>query len=572
MKRRLDRLSDAAFDVLVVGGGITGAFVAWDATLRGLSVALVEKGDFGEATSSASSKLIHGGIRYLQQGYVGKVRESIVERRAFLRIAPHLLRPIPFLIPTYGRAMRGRAVLSAGMTAYELIGADRNAGMPKASRVEGFRGYGRSEALELEPFLPPDGLTGAVVFPEWHLHDSERMTLACVSGAARRGAVVANHARVVDFLGPEGRVEGARVVDSIGGGEFDVRARVVVNAAGPWAFDLLSRRFRGGVDGMSGMAHSKGCHVIVDRVTNGHAVALATRMVNESIVNRGGRHIFLIPWRDRTLIGTTNVPHEGAPDDLRVTERDVDEFVEEIRSAIPAADITRERVQYAFGGLYPLVDTEVQNTVYQGTGKYRILDHARTDGMEGLVTALGAKYTTARRAAEKCIDRVVSKLGASARPCTTVTTPVEGGDLVDREAAVTAAIAEAPSGLEEDSVRNMVYNYGANWRNVVEGVADERGGTPVPGPAGTVSGPAGTDRVAPDRPTTGAEILWAVREEMAMSLADVVFRRTGLGTIGRPGGDCLQACARLMANELGWTEAQIEHELGEVEAMFSRVS
>ncbi len=556
MKRDLARLADNEWDVIVVGGGITGALVAWDATLRGLSVALVEKGDFGEATSAASSKLIHGGIRYLQQGQIGKVRESIVERKAFLRIAPHLVRPVPFLIPTFGRGMRGRAVLAAGMSAYEVVGADRNAGMPKRMRVEGFRMLGRSEALECEPHLPSEGLTGAVVFPEWHMDNSERMTLAFVAGAAGRGAACANRAEVVGFLGRDDCVEGVRVEDRLDGEQLHIRGRIVVNAGGPWAFGILGRGPAAGGDWGRRMAHSKGCHVVVDPVTNGHALALATRMENESLVNRGGRHIFLIPWRGRTLIGTTNVPHHGPPDAMEVTARDIDDFVEEIRSAIPAADITREQVQYAFGGLYPLVDTDVQETVYQGSGRYQILDHAETDGVAGIVTALGAKYTTARSAAEKCVDVVLRKLDRAA-PCTTAITPVVGDSARDREDLFGEALREAPAGVAEDSIRELVVHHGPGWSRPLEAAADE---------------PSLLEPVAESRSTLGAEVRWAAREEMAGTLADVIFRRTGLGTIGNPGSECLRKCAGILAAEHGWTAERTQQETAEIEATFERLN
>jgi glycerol-3-phosphate dehydrogenase len=427
--------------------------------------------------------------------------------------------------------------------------------MPPGQRVDGHRRLSRREALAAEPLLPAEGLTGAVVFPEWHMYSSERMTLAVVESAVARGAAAANEAEVVGFLGDERRVEGVRVADRLTGEPFEVRSRIVVNAAGPWAFDLLARRAGADASIARRMAHSKGCHVVVDAITGGHALALATKMANESLVNRGGRHIFLIPWRDRTLIGTTNVPHEGPPDALAVTEKDVDDFVAEIRTAIPAADVTRDRVQHAFGGLYPLVDTEVQVNVYQGSGKYRIVDHGSTDGVDGLVTALGAKYTTARRAAEKGVDLVVAKLGTPARPCATPSTPLVGGGEPDRERLLEAARRDPVAGVGEDSIADLVYNHGTGWREPLAAAADD---------------PDLATPVAPGRPTTGASVRWAAREEMANRLADVVFRRTGLGTIGHPGSECLRKCARILGDELGWSETRREEEVAQVEAMFRR--
>ena len=556
LQRNLPELMGRPFDLVVIGGGITGAFTAWDAALRGLSVALLERGDFGGATSAASSKVIHGGIRHLQKGEIGRVRESIRERAVFARIAPHLVHRVPFLIPTYGHGMRGKEVLRAGMLAYEVlaIGQNRHLGDPER-RIARHQVLSRRDVLALEPGLEPRGLTGGVRYEECHLYSSERMTLAVVQAAAAAGAVVANYVEVSGFLRAGERISGvrardrlpvlARGGDGVGEPEFEIQAKLVANITGPWApqVDALlnrqpARRF----------ALSKGCHLVTRPITRSGAVAFATAHKHEGIVNRGGRHFFVIPWRGCSLIGTTNVPYSGDPAAVGVTEKDVSDFLVELNAGFPAGALTRGDVRHAFAGLYPLVDKEVRSEVYQGASKYEIYDHA-PDGVQGLITVIGAKYTTARNLARQAVDLVCQKRGEKAPVARTAATPVAGGEferVSDLLAAVRQDRAWGGAALEEDIAQDLACNYGADYRLVTAEI--ERA-------------PEARARLTADRPTIRAMVRHAVKREMALRLSDVVFRRTGLGTIGHPGDAALHVAAAIMAEELGWDAPRIEREL-----------
>lgn len=557
MKRDLRRLTDTSFDLLVVGGGISGAIVAWDAVLRGLSVALLEKADFGAATSSASSKLIHGGVRYLQQGQLHKTRESLLERRAFLRMTPHLLRRVPFLIPTYSGLLRGRPLLAAGMGVYELLGLDADAGLPAGRCIPRFRLLDREGLLAREPAVPSSGLTGGILYDECQMESSERTTLAFVASAAARGAEVANYVAVDELLRDGDRVCGARAQDLLSGEKLEVRARMVANVTGPWALRLIESMVHG--RRAPELSYAKGCHIVTRPLTRGHALALATGMQNEALINRGGRHVFLIPWRGHTLVGTTNTPHRGRPDDVRVLESDVALLLEELRSALGGAAPSRDDVLHAYAGLYPLIDTRVRESVYQGSGRYRLYDHGRRDGVEGLVTAIGAKFTTARRVAERCVDLVFLKLGRTPPPCTTASTPVAGGELEEVDEALRGAAGEPAPRSEEslrepridaESLRELVCHHGARYRELLALAAQDA---------------ALAERVSPERHTLRAAVVFAAREEMAMKLGDVVFRRTGLGTLGHPGRPCLEDCASILASQYGWTPSRVRAEIEEVE-------
>jgi glycerol-3-phosphate dehydrogenase len=554
MRRSPERLGDREFDLLIVGGGISGACLAHDAALRGLSVALVEKSDFGAATSAASSKLLHGGIRYLQQLQIGKVRESARERAAFLRIAPHLIRWVPFIVPTFSDLLRGRAVLSAGMTVYGLLCRGQDDAIRDPSRrVPRSRFLTRSTLLDQLPSLAGlKGLTGAHALYEAHMHSSERMTLAFVKSAAASGAEVANHVRVEALLRDGARVRGARVRDLVSGNQIDVRARVVANAAGPWLARLNEElhldRLRRDIT-----SFSKGVHIVTRELISGAAIAFPTRRRGKTLVDRGGRHMFVIPWRDHSLIGTTDSPFAGGLDDVAPAERDVEELIGEVRAALPNAGLTAGDVRFAYAGLYPLTEKNVRPDVYQGTGDYQLVDHAATAGIDGFVSVLGAKYTTARRLAERAADLVVRKLGARAAPCRTRSAPLAGGDIEDLSAFTTAMHTRYAGMVAPDIVAELVANYGTEMDEVL-GVARAM--------------PDGLTRLAAARSTIEAEVLYAVDREMAVHLDDVVFRRTGLGTIGHPGEGALRRCAALMGERLGWTASQIEDEIARVEARY----
>ncbi len=559
MDRDLPRLTEQPFDLVVIGGGITGAFTAWDAAQRGLSVALLERGDFGGATSAASSKVIHGGIRHLQKGEIGRVRESIRERSIFLRIAPHLVHRVPFLIPTYGHGMRGQEVLRAGMLAYEVLSAGQNRHLADPEqRIARHTVLSRRETLALEPALDAAGLTGGVRYDECHMMSSERMTLAVIRAAAAAGAVVANYVEAESFLRPgdRGPVLGVRARDRLApegreGAALDVRGAIVANMAGPWALHVLARLDRRPLDRLK---LAKGCHLVTRPITRSGALALATRHRHEGVVSRGGRHFFVIPWRGRSLIGTTNVPYAGDPAGVGASETDIADFVAEIAAVYPAAELRREDVHHAFAGLYPLVDKEVRSEVYQGGSQYEIQDHA-PEGIDGLITVIGAKYTTARNLAEQAVDLVFTKRGRTPPAARTATTPLPGGDFERRSALYAAAKTADERGprLGEEVVGELVRGYGSEYPAVTRRVAAD---------------PAAGGRVADGRPTIRAMVEHAVDEEMARRLSDVIFRRTGLGTIGHPGADALRTCAAIMAARLGWDEGRVAHELEMAEAPF----
>jgi glycerol-3-phosphate dehydrogenase len=544
MERNLDKLHERDFDLLVIGGGITGAWVALDATLRGLSTAMVDKGDFGAATSAATGRMIHGGIRYLQHLALGRVKESLHERMLLLRNAPHLVHPVPFLIPTFGHALKGKEVLSMAMILYDFFANRAVPGAPYAA-IPSHQRLSREEAIRMEPHLPRNGLTGAVRFYDCQMPFPERLTLAVIQSAEKAGATVANYAKVTGLAQEGQTVVGAHVQDQLTDRQIVVRAACTVNAAGPWASGLL----RGHLEASAGPSvtrqFSKGIHIITRALTSGNALALATRHQHSgSWLGRGGRHFFIIPWEGHSLVGTTNAPFDGHPDEPMVTEDDIRGLIADVNSVYPEARLARDDVRHFYGGLYP-DDPGRSGTGYQGGREDRIVDHSQAQGLEGLVSVIGVKYTTARKLAEAVVNTVSTKFDRSIGPCSTDSTVLHGGDMPGLEGFLLEQKAALDAIFPPETVARLVRLYGTKIPELLDDGA-EQGGTAVQ--------PA-RDRLA------ASQTRYAVRQEMACRLTDVLFRRTSLGLFGHPGKETLRGVAGIMAQELGWDAERIEEEI-----------
>jgi glycerol-3-phosphate dehydrogenase len=554
LRRDLGELSSRVFDVVVVGGGITGAAVAHDAALRGLRVALVERRDFGAATSAASSKVLHGGIRYLQQFDVGKLRESVFERACFQNLAPHLTRYVPFLIPTFHGLLKGRTALRAAIRLHELLSARLDEAITDpAKRPPHNRMCSKAETLRMAPVLGGQhGLTGSCVIYESHMHSSERMTLAFVKSAAGNGASVANYVAAERLLTRGQSVRGLGVHDERSDGAFEIQARIVVNATGPWT-PLLARAF--GLPGLERTVtgYSKGVHLVTRPLTNDVALVLPTAKRHVSLIDRGGRHLFVIPWRNRSLVGTSNSPFEAGLDEVRPTPDDVADLLADVNGALPGATVSNVDVTHTFAGLFPLTAETIRPDVYQMSGHYDVIDHGRLGGPDGVISLLSTKYTTARRLAETAVDLVVAKLGGPSRSSRSAATPLVGGAIEDVAHYTADAQRRYASRLDADTVQHLVGHYGTEIDEVL---------------ATTTPGVQPDAKLAPDRKCVEAEVVFAVVGEMAEHLDDVVFRRTGLGTIGHPGIPSLERTARIMAGLLDWTAERARAEVERTEGLF----
>lgn len=542
MDRSLDALGRKTYDVLVVGGGVYGAAAAWDAALRGLSTALIERDDFGGRTSANSLKVVHGGLRYIQHGDLRRMRESIRERRVLSKIAPHLVRPLPCLLPTYGYGTKGRAALGAALRIADWVGFDRNEGLEPARRLPAGRTLSRKECLQLLPGARREGLTGGALWYDCQMQSPERLTLSFVLSAAAAGADAANHLEVDGFIREGDRIAGVEATDLLDGCGVTVRARMVLNAAGPWVEDVLGLLREG--DGPGRVPLTKAMNLLVRRPLTGGVAA--------GVFRRGGPVYFIAPWRGFSLVGTVHAPHSGGADGLRITEREIQEFIDEINLAYPAASLRREDVVRCYSGLLPGREDPPGSGRVNLWKHYRLRDHARESGLEGLISVVGVKYTTARDVAEKAVDLAVAKLGLPRTTSRTAEAPLQGGEMESFEEYIAAEARSGWRELPSDLIRRLVSSYGTAYRAVFEDVDDGDALQPLA---------EGTD-------VRRAEVLYAVRREMARRLSDVVFRRTDLGALGDPGEAALESCAAVMAGELDWDYDRTRREVAECREAF----
>ena len=552
MKRDLAMMAARRHDLLIIGGGITGACIARDAALRGLDVALIEKNDFSSATSSGSSKLVHGGLRYLANFELGLVRESLRERRIWERIAPHMVDPVPFLIPLYGA--KNTLTLKIGLTLYDFLSYDRNRLEDPDKRMPGHVRISREEALARAPYLNPRGLTGAMIYYDCQMYSPERIGVECIGDAADRGAAIANHADVTEILTEEAgnarRVTGARVTDSLTGESHVIRAELTVNATGPWGDMVMAMAERDGTPARR-LIRSKGIHLITRDITGGMALAVQPK---------DGGHFFVIPWRGHTLIGTTDTVFTGRPDALGVSEKDIADFLGVINKGLPGLDLGRDDVEHFYAGLRPLVDTDPnpddsdgKKDSYGASRASEVFDHA-SEGLESFLSALGGKWTTSRHLAEQVVDLSLEKLGRPKTPSVTARTAVQGGEITRYAEFEAAAIARYPA-MPRDIVINLARNYGSRMDDVIE-IAEQAHRADLLDPLSNAT------------VTIGAQALYAVRMEMARTLDDVIQRRTGLGTLGHPGHDTLRRIADIVGHELGWDENEKTRQIAAAERRF----
>jgi glycerol-3-phosphate dehydrogenase len=466
MRRDLPALAGPEFDVVVVGGGICGAAVAWDAAQRGLSVALVEGGDFGGATSANSLKVVHGGIRYLQHLDVQRVRESSRERTALLRIAPHLVQLLPVVIPTFGHAWRGGEVLAAGFLLLNLLTSDRNRHIPDPARqVPNARLISRAELLEWLPQSAASRPTGAGVFWDGQLYNPPRLVWEFIRTAGRAGARVANYCEVDGFLRRRMRIEGVTVQDRLGGARFEVRGRVVVNAAGPFAERL---HVQAGLGRSGQIPLSRDLAVVIRRpLVRKRALAIQTKYRDpNAVLSRGHRHLFLVPWREVTLIGVNSVVYHGDPIGLTVTQEEVQGFLDEINHADPSLALTPDEVALVLAGLLPIEEANLVNGEVSFGKRPLIVDNARRDGVEGLVTAVTNRYTIARLVAERVVNLVFRKLGKEAPPCRTAKIPLCGGDM-DSLATLMREVVQHTVDHRADIAEQLARNHGSAYGDVL---------------------------------------------------------------------------------------------------------
>jgi len=508
----------APFDLIVVGGGINGAGIARDAALRGLSTCLLEQGDLCQGTTRWSSRLIHGGLRYLEFGELGLVHESLQERETLLRNAPHLVRPLPLLIPVYEDARRGMNTVDFGLYVYDLLSIGRS--------VPGHRRLSRGEALAEMPGLKADGLTGAVVYHDAQVTHVERLVVENALAAAAAGARIETHTAVDRVLLDRNQVTGVEVRDSRTGERSTRHARLIVNAAGPWVDRVLAAagrplpRFLG---------PTKGTHIVVRPFPGFGATACYAEARSD------GRPFFILPWNGLVLIGTTDTRCDEDPALLRPTAAEVDYLLAETRHTFPDSGLTREAVLYAYSGARPLPRQGLKETSAI-TRRHLIRQHGRS--ARGLISVIGGKITTYRHLAEEVVDLVVPRLGRTARGCETARLPLPGGSATS--AQVLKELATFPH-VPAGSHAHLHALYGSRAPLVA---------------ALTRDAPELGLPLSPGAPALAAEVVFAARGEFAVTLGDILLRRCMAGLGPDLGRGAIAGALATAARHLAWDPAR----------------
>lgn len=535
--RDLDRLARTRWDVIVIGGGIYGVCAAREAALRGLRACVLERGDFGGATSSRSLKIVHGGIRYLQHLDLVRMRQSILERRRLLALAPHLVRPLACVVPTHGYGIHGRAAMAAALAAHDLVGFDRNSGLPQGQRIPRGRVISRNELLALFPGLPAEGLTGGALWHDAQAWSTERLLVAFLASAAGAGAQAANHVEVERFLVRDRCVEGIVARDLVEGRAVEVRGRVVLNAAGPWVDRVLSKVVE--ITPRVRFHASRAFNLVVRPIVANHAIGIpcgTSFRDADAVLDKGARVIFLVPWRGMTLVGTRHLPHQGSPDACSIARDEVDRLLAEVNAAYPPARLTPSDVVAVHAGVLP-ENPDARGGDVQLAKHPILIDHAREDAIEGLVTMAGVKWTTARLVAADALDLVAGKLGAPAPRALAQDVAVAGGDIPDFDRFLDEQRRAGASGLPAESIEPLLRSHGTGAIPLMERARKD---------------PALAAPVHDGSPKLAVEVLHAVEAEMAVHLDDVVMRRAELWLGAGDPAEVAERCAQLVAGPLGW--------------------
>ncbi len=534
--RRLEDVSDQQFDVIVIGAGINGTGIARDAAMRGLSVLLLDKTDIAGGTTSWSSRLIHGGLRYLEHAEVGLVRESLRERERLLHIAPHLVQPLPLTIPIYAWHRRGAILIRAGMVAYDVLSWDKS--VPRHHMM------GRDQAIAHEPGLSADGLTGAARYYDAQVEFPERLAVENTISATAHDITVRTGAEVVDLIAEAGVVRGVRWRDVVTGEDGEAHAKVTVNVAGSWLDQVLGTLDCADLPRLVG--GTKGSHIVVDPFPGAPSDALYVE------AKQDGRPYFIIPWNGRYLIGTTDIRYNGDLDRIVPTEEEIQYLLDEANLVIPDAGLTRDHVLYAYAGLRPL-PFQPEGTESGITRRHLIVDHAPK--VEGLLSIVGGKLTTFRNLAEETVDAIFRKLGRPVPACPTRKTPLPGatGNLerISRELRT-----DGPAWLAPESADTLLHVYGTRAEHIV---------------AYANSGPAILKRVVDEETgLIGAAAMYGLDHEFAQRLSDIVMRRTMTGYNADAGQAAASAIAALAEETGRWTAAQASAEVDAFRAYSAR--
>ncbi len=541
MERFVENYHGEQFDIIIIGGGITGAAVAYAASSRGLKVALFEKNDFGGATSAATSKLIHGGLRYLANMEFALVRESLKERKILGNIAPNFIYPIPFMIPNYRRYRGGMWMMMLGMFLYDVLSFDKKDTWDKSKELPNHDTYRRRKTLRLEPGIRKNKLVGSTIFYDYQSIFPERLTLAFIKSAIDYGAKVSNYTEVKNFIiGQHKKAEGLIVYDSIQNKELTVKGSLIINCGGTWADLILEMATEGKAKHLK-IKRSEGIHIITKKINNDHII---------SILKDDGKHFMVMPWRGHSIIGTTDKEYFGLPDDYKVSRESIQEVIDTINQYYGDGNLSYEDVIFAYGGLRPLIDDQTGGS-YESSRKYEVYDNIK-DGIDSLITVEGGKYTTSRNLAYNVMDLVQKKLKIKLKDSITYSNYLSGCEIKDMEQFMIKLHNRYDKSYAYNTIEYLGRNYGTESAEIFKLATENAHLAEVLNQDGEIL----------------AEVNYAIKTEMAKTLKDIFLRRTGLGTLGDPGKELIAKVAQLAAKLLDWDDSKTLDEINNLSKIF----
>lgn len=523
------------YDIIIIGGGITGANVLWDATLRGYNCLLVEKNDYASGTSQATSKLIHGGLRYLRNLEFALVRESLSERRYLAKISPHAIRPMGFIIPI--RSWFSRIQLFFGMELYNALSFDRNKEIDSDVKLPRYRWNSLAETIYKAMGLSRKSLKGSFQYYDYANINPEKHTTEFILSAKEKGAHAFNYLSVTTLKKQNSGGYTVGLTDSITGKKVLVSTKVVVNSAGPWADVIESMT---GVTAEKKLVRSKGIHAVVRNISGNECVVLS---------KRDGSHLFVIPWRGKTIVGTTDTAYEEDPDRFKVKQSEIVDLLDEVNHSFGFAKLTLKDVDYYYGGLRPLVeDPGSTEGTYSASRKSEIF-HYEKEGFPGFFSALGGKYTTSRAVAETLVNAIDLYSKGTESPCATKFTPLLGGRYQSLKELVNELQLKHPK-TSGSKLETLAKRYGSvSWK---------------------ILSLEGNDfyRIPNGEIYYEEEVEYLITHEEILHLTDFYFRRSGVGTVGTLDTSERIRIDKKIAKLLGWNADRLKEETKSVDERY----
>jgi len=551
---KLAHIQGQQYDLVIIGGGIFGACALREANLRGLKVLLVEAEDFASGVSANSYKIVHGGIRYLQHLDLLRLWSSCRERSGFLRVAPHLVQPLPVMVPTYGLGMLGKPILGLGMLLYDFLTVGRNRGIADSKRrIPITKFLRRDQVLGEFSDVPEDGLTGACVFNDGRFYNPTRLVWAFVKTAMTKGAYALNYLAACEVKLSDGQVVGLQLKDAKTGDLFDVSCKSVLNTSGPWAERFLVESKVVNHKAPEATYSRDACFVVKRKPKSQYTLAVQGQSSDpDALLSRPARHLFMSPWRDFTLIGVWHVVTKVHPSAVSVEQEEVEGFIAEMNESHPELKLGLDEVTMWNAGLVPFGENDEGNENLSYGKRSLLIDHEQTENIKGLITLVGIRYTMARNEAERVLKMVQRKIGQSPSRIRSDFIKIDGADFSTFDGLVQEVRAYGGVEISSEVIESLAHNYGSEYACVLD----------------IINSDPTTSRVFANTTVTVAEVLHCIRSEMVENLSDLVFRRTDAATAGSPGVEALADMLAVMAEEIGWSDEEKVRQLAAVTARF----